>query len=178
MSENKRNFKDLTIAHALSAGSYLPGATKINGSDSPNHISTRWHVAKEAANDIKGWVAFEPNRAAGRTPRQYPEAGVISVGYRDLEQFVDYFDEAEREAKYAVAYKLGTAVMVGTMPEDQTFGRSTDRYQVAMRIGSGVLEATAGVWLPDSRSLVVPQDGARADGRMPVSEVPQSIPLF
>ncbi len=178
MSEHNLNRKNLAVARLFSFGSYLPGSGLVNGSSAPNHVPTRWHVARETVDDIDGWTRIPGDLKSGPIPRLYKMAGVLSMDAESLDELNEHVEAVQREARQAVAYKLGDAVMVGVMPEGQQFRRQRDRYEVAMRIGPGALEATAGLWVQGDQALLVPDSGINVEQRLHVTEVPRDIPLF
>ncbi len=142
--------------------------------DSPSHVSARWRHSSVPAAAITNWVSYAGIAESGRRPKDYPEAAILGISKEEVDAYA-----AEHGGQHAVAYVLGSRVIIGTMLEDEIFGVSEDgeQYRVAMGIGKGVLQATAGLYLPHKR-LWVPSAPIEDMGRMPADQVPVTVPFL
>ena len=122
----------------------------IKGSTNPGFKNVQWHHLRgRDAAEFFPWVEYNPKTdvvetTRARRPSKFEYAGVLAVERETVDALVE-----EHGMRHAVAYKLGRAVMVGTLPEANTFftenPQNSDQYAVGMRIGSGPLIAHAGV---------------------------------
>ena len=172
------------IAEALSicsaAINLLPDEINFIGkSDMPSYRPLRWRHLRQTFDSQRGtWVSFDGLETSGRTPRNYTAAGIILI---DRER-MDALRLANRATNDhdAVAYKLGTTVMIGKGPRNGILGLENERdedYQVAMRIGRGTLVAQVGLQ-KNGQSYIPLGSGVRAGDILPVCDIPDTIPLI
>jgi hypothetical protein len=123
---------------------------------------------------VRDWAEFKGDPGAGSIPSRYRKAAVLT-----LDKTVQDERQKMRGGQHAVAFALGTAVMVGALPEGQTFGQDPEddeRYMVSLRIGRDALRATAGLW-SSGCLLEVPKGTLVDKSELPVEHVPDYMPL-
>ena len=173
--------KDIAVGTALSCGSALaqlvrPLGRAVGGDESVNTVALRWRLSPLPVTTVTNWYAYDGNAEAGRTPRDYPEAAVLSIDNRLLEQFVDV-----RGARPVVAYALGqTAFMIGSAPRGVALFAPSEtdpnHSVVAMRIGQGVLKATAGIYTAH-QTLITDPALVQGGQRYRLADVPAGVPI-
>ena len=171
----------LTFGSAVT--SLLPErANFIGKADTPSYTPVRWHHLRKPAESVGGqWVSYEGIGSAGNTPRNYAAAAIILVDRETMDAALRGHDEDNMHP--AVAYKLGTAVMVGASSKYKILGLEHEDdpdYKVAMRIGKGPLDAQVAIETQyvGKRRLYLPlEEGVRAGPVMPIAEVPDTVPL-
>ena len=133
--------RDRLIAETLGVGSLLVG-NKAHAGDvrgfvpASGKISFRWRHARIPTDSIENWASFEGNQSSGWTPPNYKEAGILLIDKQSLDE-----EQVKHGGKQAVAYALGTTVMIGYGQSPFLFAHNKmeeDRYIIAMGIGKGV----------------------------------------
>lgn len=152
-------------------GKLIGGAPNVR-----SYTPVRWRHARMAVVADGDWAEFEAAPESGKTPRNYRMAAILNVDSQKLDRAQEYYG-----GTHAVAYALGTAIMVGVMPENKSFSTESEpdeAYAVAMRIGRGVLRATAGLWLSEG-AIIVPAGSVHKAPipTMPVEHISVDIPL-
>jgi hypothetical protein len=153
----------------------LPTIRKVN-EQKQEHVSVQWLHARKRAETITNWRVYPGIRTAGRTPKGYPEAAIIALSKAETDA-----EQARRDGSvHAVAYKLGSTVMVGAMLDQEIFGIEDNNrcYRVAMGIGKDALTVTAGLWTSETRELWVPNAVIEDGGRVSADAVPIDVPFL
>ena len=126
------------------------------------------------ADDIEDWVRFEGNKKSGRLPSDYLDAGILQIDESKMRDLISV-----RGGREAVAYRLGSAVMIGYAEHSTLFSNDPQdktKRQVAMGIGKGELDATVGVWTWENQFATL-QGLATKGRRMPTGNVPNWVTL-
>lgn len=142
--------------------------------DAPSYTPVRWQIAAQDVDSIRDWAEFEGNPDSGRIPRWYRTGAIINVERDTLDEL-----QSNEGGWHAAAYALGSAIVVAEVPGG--FGHEMtdeDRYAVGLRIGRGTLQMTAGLWHPEDKRLVVPEDSLHRVETVPVDRFPSGIPLL
>jgi hypothetical protein len=136
------------------------------------HVSVRWRHARIAATSLTNTVTFEGLRDHTVLPCDFPEVGVIAISKEETDR-----EQRDNGGIHAVAYALGSTVMVGVMEKREIFQilADEDQYAVAMGIGHSDLIATSGLWSPDTKQLWTPETSIVDKGRYAVGQQPSGI---
>jgi hypothetical protein len=178
-------FRHQAAAYALDQASEL-----VNRSDplfnyfmrqpAPSQAKVRWRAAQNSTVNLPHycWAEMEGDENSGRLASNYASVGLVGIDQAAMDA-----ERAERGGVDALAYPIGHAVMVGTLPYDETFGVHPDypgKYLAGAGIGAGTLWLAMGRWHPESRQFTVP-DGVStkvmADPFAPES-FPAEVPKF
>lgn len=178
MSNNLRVL-DQVKAEALGVGSALHGQFVQMGdvrfdNKYPTHEPFRWRHARMSADSISDWVEFEGNKDSGWLPSEYLEAGILEIDRNRMNDVLCVHGGRE-----AVAYKLGSTVMVGHSDKSPLFSRDPENSrnrQVAMCIGKETLAATVGVWTYRNEFISAPAIVTKGN-RIPTRQVPTWVTL-
>jgi len=188
ISQPRLKLQDRLMANALSAGSAVANILpeKLNftvNNTAPSSTPVRWqHLGKPAEGIRADWVKHEGDETAGLLPRNFNLAAIILIDREEMDNRLSV-----NGSKPAVAYKLGSAVMLGHSSEYQILGLENpddEDYRVAMGIGKGPLEAGAGVVFRGGNSYYAGMmydplvKGVRQGSIVPIPEVPPSIPYL
>lgn len=176
MKNSKVSLSDHLTAGVLSAASSIthrfPGLEHaLMKPDVVKFVPVRWHRLPLSATDLD-WVSADGHGKSGRLPKKYLRSAVISADVWSSDCSM-----SQSPLRPAVAYRLGSAVVVGVLDNENTFGVAPDdpnRDVVAMGIGKGVLDAAMGLWTPDRE--FIPASDVRMDGTYPNQELPAYIP--
>lgn len=172
--------RDRLMADALSAGSAVAElfpwlGTAVGHQNKPPQLAARWRHANLASQTVDSWQSFEGSHLSSRMPRGYPRVALIAIEKTVLDEF-----QASLGGQQAVAYALGSTVMVGTVEKQTRFlGDYPDdpsRYAVGMRIGQGPLHAAIAL-RTGTGDVVVPPVGMSSGQAYELAEWPSSVPL-
>jgi hypothetical protein len=169
----------LTIGSTIASG--LPARLNhIGKADTPSYRPFRWHHARIPFDINRGlWVHYDGISSSGITPSNYGAAAIILV---DREQ-MDRLRSRHPDGNDSVSYRLGTTVMRGTSSKYELLGlenEDDEDYKTALRIGKGPLDARIERQeFPHIGNYYIPLNrGVRSGPVVPISEVPDTIPLL
>ena len=114
----------------------------------PNYEGLRWRRSYANAASID-WVEVPAYEASGNLAKDYQQSAVLTSTVDNLSRLRADFSCNDELPRDAVAYRLGTAVMVGVFNAGQYFGlhpAERDVEMVAFGVGKGVLNASMGIW--------------------------------
>lgn len=178
---------DSVMAEFLSLGSAISeltheGKNFVGKADLASYKALRWrHLALPVGRVGGQWASYEGFRGSGVTPNKYGAAAIILVDRESMDAALR--KHSADHAQQAVAYRLGSAVMVGTSTDHKLLGLEHEDdadYKVAMRIGKGPLDAQVAIETHyyGSKRLFLPLDkGVRSGPIIAIPEVPPSVPL-
>ncbi len=139
--------------------------------DSPSYVPVRWLVANNPAKSVLDWNEF---KGSADTRRQQ-QVGILCLDRVKL----DGLNEVHQGGEHAVGLEIGRLPpVVAVLPYGFGCEGLDDDYLAAIRIGRGTLRVTAGLWLADSKQLIVPEGGVttRPD-TVRVADLPEYVPL-
>lgn len=159
----KPDIKDALYGQLLSTGSaitrklnWLDQHVGVSGSDL--QIPVRWkHIPTN--NPDSEWLTFDGRNDSGQIlPKNFKAVAELSADKTVVEDLVSL-----GQVRPAIAYKLGTTMMVGFNDENPNnlFTVSTDtphRMRIGMRVGRDALQAAIGVYNPVSDVFVTLHD--------------------
>lgn len=174
---NLTNPIDRIVGEALGVGSRFKGDHAHIGfthldSTPPHQAAITWRHARIPADSISNWVSYPGQDESGRLPPNYNEFGVLNIDKQLLQDYLFVHG-----GRHAVAYALGSTVMVGVTLKTHMFSIERDddaNLQVAMGIGKKVLNATAGILKWDNTFVTGP-DLISEGPRMARQELPVSL---
>jgi hypothetical protein len=150
----------------------------VAGSSYPLYRQLDWHSPDYPFNppDLEATINVPGDKHAGIVPRFWHKAMVMAFPTEDLEKLRQ--DNFRSPQKRAVAYVADNTVHVGTQAnEGYLFERLTkNELTVAMRLGKGPLEATAGLWLPDERTFESVEHLRVVEEAIPITALVEKYP--
>lgn len=150
--------------------------------DSPNYVPARWRPTTMRPNaiDDEQWVRFAGRPDAGHLPRSWDTVGLLTASLAELDSLRQEAGTDCKRVLSAAAFAAYGRVVVGTLPQEHTFGRvedDTDAALLAMRIGPGELQAVMGLLVPADNEFVVPATLAVYSRRtMPLADMAERFP--
>lgn len=124
----------------------------VAGSNSPMFRQLVYQ-SKDVSSSIAETVSVEGDKFAGRFPRRWPKAIIMAIELKRLSELKAEAYEEGALCKEAVAYIADDVVHVGSKRTEGILFTKLNYYDVAiaMRRGRGPLQATMGIWLPETR---------------------------
>lgn len=138
------------------------------------YVPVSWYLARNSVNALRGWEEIDGFEESGLRPAHYRRAAIMGI-----EQDVMDDLQVREGGEHALAYALGSAVMVAALPDG--FGYESDdpgRYKVADRVGKGMLLTVPGLWIADERRIVTSEEALHVVRVVPTEEVPSTVPML
>ncbi|MEO6761647.1 MAG: hypothetical protein ABI220_04710 [Candidatus Saccharimonadales bacterium] len=141
-----------------------------------NTIPGGWRYVGHQAEDYR-WLNFKGDSLGTRwpIPQLYKMVGVIAVEAAEMSSLLD----SNPTGRQAVALRFGQAVVVGELAHDIQFADNPNNLEqslVAARVGRGELSVTAGLWLPETGRMLIPDSLVEVD-RVALSSLSKTIPV-
>lgn len=147
----------------------------ITGSPSPAYVQLSWGKQPQTDPSHLSWVEIPGNAEAGRIPRHWPTAAIIGTPSSMLTKI----QPRSTEVSQAVAYMADDDIVrVGVLPEGKRFGYASkaEHEAIAMRVGSGALRATMGLWLPESQQFIGPEEVVVLQTEVAIDKITRQYP--
>ncbi len=138
----------------------------VAGSSSPNYRQLSWQSVDSGAVPDDAWIRMPGNRQAGFLMRSWKTAYVLSMNRDEYRSILELYPGSHP----AVAIQTDGQAQIGSQ-DGVCFGSlSEDLCAIAGREGRGPVTVSAGLWVPERETLVVPSTLAEYKTQVPLEQ--------
>jgi hypothetical protein len=172
------------LLKAAEAGQFMPNnlIKLIAGSSYPGYVQAKWHtidhVISTGNNEPTRLPVAEANPdatfATALLPRLKDKAAIVET----RSHLSDIRNNIKGIGRIAVAFTYKEITRIGDVPGEITnfFTSSPYIYRAAMRAGRSELGVGIGVWVPNERAFIIPEDCKVVDNNVSIDSMDYKYP--